>query len=127
MQYRIFHADIKTTAKESRVVGIEVQPPLGSEVGENITEVLCTENAAGSLVVQDDYLAESAYMTRNDESGTAFIIHAETTGTSGFSKDIALAIGTMINPCGIHDVTFEPPLQRTPHVRLSPVVPINSI
>ncbi|HEX3568250.1 MAG TPA: hypothetical protein VHT70_01070 [Candidatus Saccharimonadales bacterium] len=107
--------------KGENVVGIEIQPPVSNaDLDGIITELLPTETEASGPKPYTS-IAESASRTRNDEAGSALVV---TPNYLHASAAVPLAIGRLLDPCGVHDIAYEPPMpegttletMRAPHI-----------
>ena len=107
MEFIISHADI-TAPNGDRAIGIDVQGNLGD---------LGIVGVATELANQDgdktgrNHLADEAIVTGNRNDGATYIVRPNYFRTIS-SGDIAKAVANLINPCGVHDISFEPPLDR---------------
>ncbi|HET8991500.1 MAG TPA: hypothetical protein VFN31_00510 [Candidatus Saccharimonadales bacterium] len=75
--------------------GFEIKPPLMEKQAENICELL-TRYAT----------IDSAYVTRNDEDGTALVVATEFVKEADSIKFIGQLIRYFINPADQQDVTL---------------------
>jgi hypothetical protein len=104
MHYKIYHASVEAPSGVP-YVGIEVQPPLPEIAINGIISAL-TEHAAS----EHRYIAYSAKVTRNDAEGTALLVrhnpkYIREEGAKR-TRRVAEAIGTLLNPCELHAVTY---------------------
>lgn len=107
--------------KGENVVGIEIQPPVSDADLDGIVTELLPAEAEALRTRPYTSIAESANRTRNDEEGSVLVatpnyLHAPLV--------VPLAIGRLLDPCGVHDIAYEPPMaegatletMRAPHI-----------
>jgi hypothetical protein len=107
--------------KGGNVVGIEIQPPVSdADLDGIMAELLPTEvEASGPRPYTS--IAESARRTRNDEAGSALVV---TPNYLHAPVVVPLAIGRLLDPCGVHNIIYQPPTpddatletMRAPHI-----------
>ena len=105
MKYTVYSRPKSGVEGQPPTVGIEVQPPLTNGAVEGLIKIL-TKSPAGSKK-GEGHIANSATMTRSDLAGTGLIIHPNEILNLDHVT-IARTIGTIIDPCGIHEIEFVP-------------------
>jgi|GEM_PF-2072461 len=93
--YTISFATIEGGFQEPVLLGVEIQPPLDTLAAKGLAKAL-TANSSREAQDGGGPLAGEAYVTRNDERGTAFAIYRSDTTSRGVVDYIA----KVINPIG---------------------------
>jgi hypothetical protein len=105
MKYRIYQSET-LVAPDKKMLGLEVQPPVTDEIARTIITYLLKDRSSYGTYT---YTAETAVLTRNDESGTAFLVEPNPRNES--PDAVAHAIGAMIDPCGVNEIEYVKPEQ----------------
>lgn len=105
MEYFV-HYTRTETPKTNKLVGIEVQPPLGEIAAAGVAARL-TAYKEGNSHLQ---FAAQAEVTRDDVAGTAFevlpAVVFENSAHQLTSLDVAQRIGKLIDPCDMHRIDY---------------------
>lgn len=109
MQYEVHWSYFDDPHKDKgQLVGIEIQPPLSERAVNGIISKLVKMRQGPGEVIQHGHVADEVAITRQDEVGTAMVISPQARRSP---MGIALTIGRLIDPCNIHDVHFDPPVE----------------
>lgn len=73
MRYDIYVTQYNAEGVDFPSYGVEVQPPLGVLAASNICQVLIRDPAEQETNGAREY--DAAYVTRDDEEGTAFVVY----------------------------------------------------
>lgn len=89
------------------VVGVEIQPPVSETDLDGIISQITPSPAELEGPRPLKTIAKWADRTRNDEAGSVIVaspndLHALVV--------VPLAIGRLLDPCGVHDIVYEPPM-----------------
>ena len=91
--------DIYYTKQPDNIIGLEIIPPLGEIAAEGLAKAL-----THAVTAVDKIRPAGAYVTRDDESGTALIVKFET--VSQQPVDAAILARRLMDPTHQHQISI---------------------